>query len=42
MKVILDTNVLVSARIGKVGKPAQILKAILQAKPVIEMLTVEE
>lgn len=39
MKVVLDTNVLISARIGKNGNPARILRHILEHGPEIELLT---
>ncbi len=39
MKVVLDTNVLISARIARDGNPAEILKHILEHGPEIELLT---
>ena len=39
MNVVLDTNVLISARISKEGNPARILKHILEHRPEIELLT---
>jgi putative PIN family toxin of toxin-antitoxin system len=39
MRVVLDTNMLVSARIGKVGNPSLVLRYILQHGQEVEMLT---
>ncbi len=39
MKIVLDTNVLISARIGRNGNPARVLKHILEHGPDVELLT---
>lgn len=39
MKVVLDTNVLISARIGRDGNPARVLKHILEHGSDVELLT---